>query len=78
MTTRTHDHVSLCPDPSLCLANVRRDPGGPAQLKSAGCPIAGQAKCEWARNITPHVDVNRNRSKSSQVFRDGVRSLAGI
>ena len=53
-------------------------PGGSAQLKSAGYPIAGQAKCEWARKITPHVDVNRNRSKSFQVFRDGVRSLAGI
>ena len=53
-------------------------PGGSTQLKRAGYPIAGRAKCEWARRITPLVDVNRNRSKSFQVFRDGVKRLAGI
>lgn len=53
-------------------------PGGAKQLKKAGYPIAGKAKCEWARNITPHMDVNGNRSESFQVFRDGVRGLAGI
>ncbi len=35
------------------------------------------AKCEWAGRIAPHMDVNGNRSKSFQVFRDGVRRLAG-
>ena len=53
-------------------------PGGSAQLKNVGYPTAGKAKCEWARRITPHMDVNRNRSKSFQVFRDGVKGLAGI
>ena len=52
--------------------------GGSAQLKIAGYPSAGKAKCEWAGRIAPHADVNRNRSKSFQVFRDGVRRLAGI
>ena len=52
--------------------------GGSAQLKKAGYPIAGKAKCDWARRIAPHMDVDRNRSKSFQVFRDGVRRLAGI
>ena len=52
-------------------------PGGSAQLQSAGYPIAGKAKCEWPRRIARHMDVNRNRSKSFQVFRDGVRRLAG-
>ncbi len=52
-------------------------PGGSAQLKSAGYPVAGKAKCEWAGRIAPHMDVKRNRSKSFQVFRDGVRRLAG-
>ena len=52
-------------------------PGGSAQLKKAGWPGPGIAKCNWAARITPHVDVNRNRSKSFQVFRDGVRRLAG-
>ena len=41
-------------------------------------PGAGKAKHEWARRIAPHMDVDRNRSKSFQVFRDGVRRLAGM
>ena len=53
-------------------------PGGSAPLKSAGYPTTGKTKCEWARRIAPLMDVNRNRSKSFQVFRDGVRRLAGI
>lgn len=53
-------------------------PGGSAPLKSAGYPTAGRAKCDWARSIAPRLDVNRNRSRSFQVFRDGVRRLAGI
>ena len=53
-------------------------PGGSAPLKNAGYRAAGRAKCDWARNIAPRLDVNRNRSKSFQVFRDGVRRLAGI
>ena len=53
-------------------------PGGSAPLKSAGYPTAGRVKCDWARKITPHMDVGRNQSKSFQVFRDGVRRLAGI
>ena len=51
-------------------------PGGSAQLERAGYPVAGKAKCEWARRIAPHMNVNENRSKSFQVFRDGVRKLA--
>ena len=53
-------------------------PGGSAPLKRAGYQVAGQAKSEWARNIAPHLDINANQSKSFQVFRDGVRKLAGI
>ena len=52
--------------------------GGSAPLKRAGYPTAGRAKCDWARNIAPRMDVSRNRSKSFQVFRDGVKDLAGI
>ncbi len=51
-------------------------PGGSAQLERAGYPVAGKAKCEWARRIAPHMNVNGNRSKSFQEFRDGVRKLA--
>ncbi len=53
-------------------------PGGAPQLTSAGYPAAGRAKCDWARRIAPHMDVNSNRSVSFQVFRDGVRRMAGI
>ena len=52
--------------------------GGSAQLKTAGYPTAGRAKCEWARRIAPHMDVEGNRSASFRVFRDGIRNLAGI
>lgn len=50
-------------------------PGGAARLKQSGYPETGTAKREWAEKIAPHVDVTRNRSKSFQVFRDGVKAL---
>ena len=52
--------------------------GGSSHLKALGYPLAGIAKCEWAGEIAPHMDVEANKSKSFQVFRDGVRKLAGI
>ena len=52
--------------------------GGAAKLKQLGFPADGAAKCEWARNIAPRMDIDSNQSKSFQVFRDGVRNLAGI
>ena len=53
-------------------------PSGASQLKALGYPIAGIAKCDWARNIAPQMNVDKNKSKSFQVFRDGVKKLAGI
>ena len=53
-------------------------PGGAEQLQQVGYPAAGVAKSDWARNIAPRMDVDSNQSKSFQVFRDGVRALAGI
>ncbi|MDP8208318.1 MAG: hypothetical protein P9L92_16750 [Candidatus Electryonea clarkiae] len=53
-------------------------PGGSQKLKQIGYPPAGQAKCEWAEYIAPHLDVDNNQSRSFQVFRDGIRHLAGI
>ena len=52
-------------------------PGGSARLKESGYPATGAAKCEWAENIAPHLDVDGNRSRSFQVFRDGVKALSG-
>ena len=51
-------------------------PGGSSALGK--WPASGQAKCEWAEKIAPHLDMDRNRSRSFQVFRDGVRRLAGL
>ena len=52
--------------------------GGSARLLRAGYPEMGRAKAEWAEQIAPLLDVDRNRSKSCQVFRDAVRNLARI
>lgn len=52
-------------------------PGGSTQLKKLGYPESGKAKCEWAENITPNMDIEGNKSKSFQIFRDGVKKLAG-
>ena len=57
-------------------------PGGSARLKRRHhwLPgvLFGAAKSDWASNIAPHMDVDQNQSKSFQVFRDGIRKLAGI
>ena len=59
------------------LANVVYS-GGASRLQKLGYPEAGIAKCEWAAKIATHMDMDSNRSKSFQVFRDTVRDLAGI
>ena len=53
-------------------------PGGSQRLKKVGYPHVGQVKCEWATNIARHLNPERNHSRSFQVFRDGLRSLARI
>ena len=50
--------------------------GGSARLKDSGWPASGIAKCEWAREIAPHMKPDRNLSPSFRAFRDGVRRLA--
>ena len=53
-------------------------PGGSQKLKQLGWPHTGKAKCEWAKNIAPHLDVENNQSRSFLVFRDSIKDLAGI
>ena len=53
-------------------------PGGSIKLKKLGFPHTGKAKCEWAEKIAPLITIDSNQSHSFQVFRDGVRRLAGI
>ena len=52
--------------------------GGSASLKEAGYISTGKAKYEWAEKISSHMNIDNNRSKSFQVFRDGIKQLAGI
>ena len=52
--------------------------GGATRLRQRGYPIAGRAKCVWAERIAPRMNVDSNESPSFQVFRDGVRNLAGM
>ncbi len=66
---------SICGTWELLADSVH--PGGAARLKQMGYPETGRAKCEWAERIAPHMEMDRNRSKSFQVFRDAVRKLAG-
>jgi hypothetical protein len=51
-------------------------PGGAKKLKELGWPHSGIAKCAWARQIAPRMDVESNRSPSFQTFREGIRKLA--
>ena len=50
-------------------------PGGHAAIKSAGWPLPGQVKHEWAERVGPHMDVESNASPSFCAFRDGLRRL---
>ena len=51
---------------------------GSRRLRRVNHHERGKTKGQWADQIAPHMDVNQNQSKSFQVFRDGVRNLAGI
>jgi Domain of unknown function (DUF4276) len=50
-------------------------PGGSMAVRTAGWPLPGQLKYEWARQIGPQMAVERNQSPSFCKFRDGLRRL---
>lgn len=49
--------------------------GGSVAIKKAGWPLPGQVKHEWAENIGPLLDPDRNSSPSFGKLRDGLRRL---
>ncbi len=49
--------------------------GGAKKLKNQPWYVIGQIKCEWAKQITPHIDIDRNKSPSFCYFRDMIREL---
>ena len=50
-------------------------PGGSLAIRKAGWPLPGQVKHEWAANIGPLLDPDRNSSPSFGELRDGLRTL---
>jgi hypothetical protein len=47
-------------------------PGGCEKLATQGYPVIGAEKARWAREISPHIDIERNQSPS---FADFVAAL---
>jgi hypothetical protein len=50
-------------------------PGGSKKVKTAGWPLPGQLKHEWAEKIGPEMDIEHNASQSFCKLRDGLRRL---
>lgn len=46
-------------------------------LQKHGYYTSGFRKLEFASAVAPHMDIESNRSRSFQVFRDGIRRLVG-
>jgi len=51
-------------------------PGGSSALSAGGFQAIGSEKSEWAKRITPHMDVLNNASPSFCYFRDKIKKLA--
>ncbi len=50
-------------------------PGGSTAIKKVGWPLPGQVKHQWAEQIGPLLDPERNVSPSFGKLRDGLRRL---
>ena len=50
--------------------------GGAAKLKNGGYQATGREKYLWAEKITPHMNIDANKSPSFCYFRDTIRALA--
>lgn len=50
-------------------------PGGAKVIRDKGWPLPGQMKHQWAEQIGPWLDVDRNVSPSFKKLRDGLRRL---
>ncbi|USR91864.1 DUF4276 family protein [Phormidium yuhuli AB48] len=51
-------------------------PGGSKQLTKQGWQAIGKQKTEWAKTISPYMNVDANQSPSFCYFRDKLRYLA--
>lgn len=50
--------------------------GGSKSLSKQGYQVIGKEKAEWAKNISPHLDVENNQSPSFCYFRDKLKMLS--
>jgi len=50
-------------------------PGGSKAIRDKGWPLPGQMKHQWAEQIGPWLDIDRNVSPSFKKLRDGLRRL---
>lgn len=52
--------------------------GGSTALSGKGWQAVGAEKSQWAENISPHMDVERNASPSFVYFRQKLLELTGV
>jgi len=52
-------------------------PKGKSELIKKGWQIVGEQKSKWAENITPHMDIKKNKSPSFVYFREKLLGLCG-
>ncbi|MCR4317864.1 MAG: DUF4276 family protein [Planctomycetes bacterium] len=52
-------------------------PGGSKKLAKNGWQEVGKEKSKWSESISPHIDVEKNKSPSFQYFRGKMLELAG-
>ena len=53
-------------------------PGGSAALEKQGWPAPGFAKCDWAGNIAPRMNIAANRSPSFRALHDLIQRVVTI
>lgn len=49
--------------------------GGAQKLKNQPWNAIGKIKSEWAQNIVPYINIDKNKSPSFCYFRDKIREL---
>jgi len=53
-------------------------PKGSVELKKIGYPTAGKIKYEWAKKITPLMDIDKNKSPSFNNFYNQIKALRTV
>lgn len=49
--------------------------GGAQKLKNQPWYVIGKEKSKWAKDITPYINIDKNKSPSFCYFRDKIREL---